>query len=161
MPRVMFAALAAVGCAKTAPVQVSMLNTADSPIDVELRYLELEHADDGWVRVNLSVSDGQMEQLSNGQAITVATPEVPKGEYRAARLAYTTVGMDQVDLKQANPNMERAGGAQDDKAVTRPQPRNDEVVSRGVFCLKKDESVRFSVVQRDTSLDLQVSGPSC
>src|SRR5688500_7814736 len=83
------AALAA-GCAARVPVAIDVEAVVPAPRPGEIvpRFVELWHADEGWIHVDLSGADQLAGRLEQGIEVQFATTSLPRGRYESIRFGY-------------------------------------------------------------------------
>ncbi len=91
-----------VGCgAKTAPVNFSMMSAqgVDADVDFAVNSVEVKHAEDGWIMIEMPAEAGKIGAMEAGTAITLASSELPKGSYTMVRVKYAATMTDPMAMK--------------------------------------------------------------
>jgi len=130
------------GCSKVATVPVNLSAASGSATTAVAQQIELQHEEDGWVKVNANVGDAKMGKLGDGRSVQVAMAEVPKGRYTAVRATFmvpgknTTKGFGSGDRASGNQN----SGMVEAKAMTKTE-----------FCAKgkKDNDLTLIIRQNE------------
>lgn len=69
------------GCAREVAVDIAM--TGESPLSIAMEYVELQHEDEGWIRVDLAPAVRR-----GSEPVVLATAQLPRGRYDALRVVY-------------------------------------------------------------------------
>ncbi len=172
--------LALAGCAKNAPLDLSMKNNLEGEATLQPNSVELNHEKDGWISVGLSNTSG----LADGKKVQVASEEVRKGTYLGARVAYTQTMTTQAESKNegeidrkitrkkkgeddAADSAKDDDGGEIDRKISRGEPKTERkegtATSDAQFCVtKKDGAVTLVLKQAKTGdVKHKVSGPEC
>lgn len=151
------------GCAKVAAVDIGMAGS--SSIDIVPEWVELQHEEEGWIRVNLTVPP---EGLRSRELI-LATTDLPRGRYESLRLVYH---VSQADPQVVEPRSARTGGG---VHATRPGLEADVEAASGErevatfwqpFCVTEDgDQIVLHVIpvrpESGGTLQADVRAPRC
>ena len=85
--------LASVGCAGRVPVAIDVEAVSPAPDAGEVvpQFVELQHADQGWIHVDFDGSEQVARRLAQGVDVPFATTDLPRGRYESIRFGYLTM----------------------------------------------------------------------
>lgn len=130
-------------CAGRVPVaiDVAAVEPAPAPGEVVPRFVEVRHADRGWIHVDLPAGDRLAGELAVGTAVPFGEIELPRGRYDSLRVGYLV----------ADPAP---------TAFRRWLPQETLVLRR--FCIgSARDHIRLEIAAEDHTTRVRVGAPPC
>lgn len=155
------------GCAaKTAPVNFSMVSAegVEAGVDIAVNSVEVKHEEDGWIMVDMAADAGKVGGLEAGNAVTLASSELPKGRYTMVRVKYAATMVDAMAAKahaQAVKEAEAAAAAQAMAAAEEEEgsPESEKTMTRTDATAPESEKTMTPAEEAEPESEKTLSRP--